>query len=206
MELKMYTDYYSNQLKNCRRLVSSASIGLRNGILGRYKPPPKKSCPVTKESSDTETDENSTTDVKETKDTDGTGETQANDTEEEEEICDECNQIIPDLCDKCNQYIIELNDDIKTCGSCEQELKGAINMNGSSGKFLKDGSFCPNCDVCKRSFMSCPKCDQQFEFDEDYPDSEKEDDGRSGSKHQGKQSGNGKKKDEGPYSHLKSNF
>ena len=48
MELKMYTDYYSNQLKNCRRLVSSASIGLGNGILGRYKPPARKAVQLQK--------------------------------------------------------------------------------------------------------------------------------------------------------------
>ena len=61
-ELKMYNDYYANQLKHFSRLVSSASLGLGNGILGPYSPPAKKSYRATKESVDMESNENSTTD------------------------------------------------------------------------------------------------------------------------------------------------
>ena len=170
-----------------RNISSYNTVGFGNELGSRnLSSPSNKICLATDKSLLTDTDVDTTTVEK--------------DTEDEKEICEECTQIIPDQCDKCNQYIREVNDEIEKCGSCEQELNRATDKKSFSGTILKDGSFRPNCQVCKRPCVTCPKCAEEFELDE----GEEEDD--DSKEKQSKQSGAGTNKKKGRFSHLKDNF
>ncbi len=208
-EVRLYYDHYARQLQNHGKIISYNSFGFGDQFDRRYDlSPAKKRCKPPTASLEIKNDENSITVEKQTKDTaENDGEKQTKDTENEEEICEECNQIIPDLCDKCEQYILEVNDEIEKCGSCEQELNRASDKKSTSGTILNDGSFRPNCEICKRPCVTCPKCDKEFELDEDPDNSEEEDeDNIDSNEKQSKQSGEGMKKRKDRFSHLKDNF
>ncbi len=196
-DTRRYAAHYLRQLGNNGKISSYNSVGLGFEYGSRnLSSPSKKLCLATDKSLVTDTDVDPTTVEK--------------DTEDEKEICEECTQIIPDQCDKCNQYIREVNDEIEKCGSCEQELNRATAKKSCSGTILKDGSFRPNCEVCKRPCVTCPKCAEEFDLDEseeeddDSKESEEEDD--DSNEKQSKHSGAGTNEKKGRFSHLKDNF
>jgi hypothetical protein len=93
----------------------------------------------------------------------------------EDETCNSCGQEIPDKCTLCDQFVLDPPDEDDQCEECGQELPDEDEESDEEEDSheeheyvcRKKGCEQPLCTICKRPLQMCPKCEREFDTDED---------------------------------------
>jgi hypothetical protein len=91
----------------------------------------------------------------------------------DEEICKECKRAIPDRCPGCHQFMqAHPPNDEDLRSACGQELSEDEDddFKGHAFEKQKDGTQRAVCKWCERPYAACPKCERDFDSDEDKTD------------------------------------
>ena len=132
---------------------------------------------------------------------------QMSEEESEKQICNTCEQEIPERCPYCRQFVYDDSDsDDDECDECGQAMPEEEVEEYDVIK-RRHGVLQPMCNLCRRPLEKCPECKEEFDGyldsrgrrhygadpddDDDTDEEEEEDDDEENESKEGDQKGKG---------------